>query len=60
LFTLAADDLNAHAWMVVPVNSLEAQEARCDWLFEVRVFHSVWVRVAFENLRHSHNDNNGN
>jgi len=41
MFTLAADDFNSHAGMIIPVNSLEAQETRRDWLFQVRMFHCV-------------------
>ena len=51
--TLTADNLNAHARMIGPMNGLEANKARCDWLFEIRMFHGVRVRVAFENLSHS-------
>jgi len=37
------------------MNGLEAKEASCYWLLEVRMFHCMRVRVAFENLRHNHN-----
>jgi len=41
--TLAADNFDSHARVVVPVNGLEAKEAGDDWLFEVRMFHAVRV-----------------
>ena len=51
--TLTADDFYTHARMVVPLDCLKANEASCDWLFEVGVFHSMRLRIAFENLRTS-------
>jgi len=41
--TLTADNFNAHARMVRPMNCLKAKKARRDWLFKVCMFHRVRV-----------------
>jgi len=51
--TLAADDLDSHAGMSRPRDSVELDESRDERLVNVRVLDRVRVRVAFEQL-HTH------
>lgn len=41
MVTLTTDDFDTHAWMLVPVNSLEANESGDDWLVQVRMLHGM-------------------
>ena len=49
--TLTAENLNAHARMLVPVHRVELDETRRDWFIQVRVLHRVRVHVAFKHLQ---------
>ena len=49
--TLTSNDLDSHARMSVPMNCVELDEACCDWLVQICMFHWVRVHIALKNLQ---------